>query len=474
MLKKINYTFIAVLIISIGLFLRFDQSSYIPFQGDIDELAYAWAGVSYWENGRPTSWSTFGVEDREYVGDVYLKIKGNYENVPLYYPWLDHPPLLPIIIGGWLKLLGYSLFELYPTLLLHFPMILISGVTLFFVYKLSSLLTNERAGLLPLILLSLSPNVVVIQRMVIGENLWIPFVLLAIILSITKTKSKLNIFLISFTLALAGLSKISGFIGVLIVSLYFYHIKEEKKAFEVFMLSILIWLGVMFLYLKPLGFNSFISMTLTQASRNVGWHNPFFIFRNAGFYISFISDFWYYAILILGFSSFFVQTGLKRKSSIVIALSIFSVILFNWITNHEFEVLGWYNIPLFIFLSINSSYLVNKVSEYYLIFVGLIIFIINLGFFNIFFVNPVIFKSIIILIFVSLYIFSLLNIKYKKIIFDYSFFIITALLVMQSIYINKNYFKYICRDFDCSEPLKVENKLFRTILQNNDTHESRK
>ena len=81
---------------AVGTALRFWQLTGAPAAHDNpDEVAYAWAGLSLWQRGVPTSWSTFA----QYPAHADLVTAGG-RHWPLVHPWLDEPPLFALLVGG--------------------------------------------------------------------------------------------------------------------------------------------------------------------------------------------------------------------------------------------------------------------------------------------------------------------------------------------------------------------------------------
>lgn len=342
--QSISFTIVLVLAIVV----RFWKIEYLPFQSDWDEYAYIFAGQTLIESGIPTSISTF---THDYNSDTSqlptaklaerldLNIKGSYI---LVEPWFDHPPLLPLITGGWVKLFGYSFPSHIPSLIYRLPILLFSGLTLALIFLISKHFFGFFGGLFSLIIFGFSPSLIIIQRMVVGENLFIPFLLLALYLALKQK----YLFIQIIVTVLAGLSKITGLAAIPIVGFYYLLNRQYKKTFIYIIGSLAIFLGIYGLYGYLIDWPQFIQMLKTQSFRLLGWTNPAFILSHPGFHQKVILDLSYYLILLLGITSLFIKDSLNNR---FLSFSVFGSLILVWLTSMETAMLGWYKLPLFIF-----------------------------------------------------------------------------------------------------------------------------
>ena len=79
----------------LGLLLRLNGFADLPSaRANADEWAWAWAGLTLLTSGVPTGWSYLGGYHAYHV--IHLHGAG----YPLVTPWLDHPPLFPLVVGA--------------------------------------------------------------------------------------------------------------------------------------------------------------------------------------------------------------------------------------------------------------------------------------------------------------------------------------------------------------------------------------
>ena len=377
-LKTNHQKLLLIIILLLAVFVRFWKIEYLPFQSDWDEYAYLFAGTSFIETGIPTSISTFTHDYNPNANELptanlpelkQFNIKGSYV---LVEPWFDHPPLLPIITGGWVKLFGYSFPSHIPSLIYRLPILALSSATLYLIFLISKHFFKFYGGLFSLILFGFSPSLIIIQRMVVSENLFIPLMLLTLYLALKK---KSIFFQIIFTV-LAGLSKITGLATVPIVGFYYLLKKDVKKTLIYVTTSLALFMTVYGSYGYLIDWSQFVQMLKTQSFRLLGWTNPAFLLSHPGFHQKVIMDFSYYLILLLGIASLFLKNSLNNR---FLNFSVFSGLILVWLTSAEDAMLGWYKLPLFIFLSVSAGRLVKLKYQFPLIILLTITVINNYG-----------------------------------------------------------------------------------------------
>ncbi len=134
--KTNHQKILLVLVLSLAIFIRLWKIEYLPFQSDWDEYAYLFAGQTLIETGLPTSISSFTDSYQAIKGNLptaklpellNLNIRGSYV---LVEPWFDHPPLLPLITGSFVKLFGFDYPSHIPSLNYRLPILALSATTL--------------------------------------------------------------------------------------------------------------------------------------------------------------------------------------------------------------------------------------------------------------------------------------------------------------------------------------------------------
>lgn len=216
-----------------------------------DEETWLLSGLSLLQKGYPESWTVFW----ETYGNYYWTTMGG-EEIVVISPYLDHPPLFQLIIGGWALLTGNTGSEAFNWIELRFIMIAIAFLTITTTTLFVARVCNREWGILTLISISFLPSHILSSRIIAAEHL-IALVLMAVLLTLyfhwrdQDRKSSpavrwplYSILLLSF---LAPLIKLSGIIVPLVAGVLLLRRKEYIEAFLVGG-SLLLSLGVFAAY----------------------------------------------------------------------------------------------------------------------------------------------------------------------------------------------------------------------------------
>jgi len=462
---------IGVLLVVAAL-LRFWQFEYIPFQSDGDELAYVFAGQSLLETGVPSSWSSFSYPEQYSLGKISLGDEKFYANGDFEFvkPWLDHPPLLAIISGAWVKLFGYSFPSIPPSMVVRFPTVILSIFTLFLTYCVAKKEFGHKAGILSISLLALSPSIIFAQRMLVGENWVVPLLLIAIL----SIQYKKNIAIPIILAVLAGLIKITGLLVIPVVFLGLFQERKYSRATIFAFISILLFVIVYSAYGFSINWNQFTELLSIQSHRLLGWGNFAFLLSHPGFHTIPILDASYYLIAIIGMFGMTLDS-LKEKTQRYgfITLSAVSSLFLIWVTSAEQDMLGWYKLPLFTFLAILAGRGLEKLLEKKntLLLTGLLIAAVSISNFALIkypehpfpeAVNMRLVLGTLLALFAILYSFQS---QIKKRIINYFFFFAMIFFVGSTAYVIDNYYPSLCKDRHCPVPLITTSSLLRTLIK---------
>ncbi len=158
-----------------GLLLRLSGYAGLPpATANADEWAWAWAGLTLLTTGVPTGWSYLAGYPAYHV--VHLHGTG----YPLVTPWLDHPPLFPILVGGFELAFGQHTIASATTAAIRLPPVLLGSLSIVLVQGVGRRLVGPAAALGGATLLALSPAAVLLSREVESEALLAPLLLVAI------------------------------------------------------------------------------------------------------------------------------------------------------------------------------------------------------------------------------------------------------------------------------------------------------
>lgn len=449
---------LVAVILFLALFVRALKIEYIPFQSDGDELAYVFAGQSLIEQHVPISWSSFEYpasyrERKVTLGDASY---GAADTFQFIRPWFDHPFVLPIMIGSWVELFGYHFPSIPPSTLLRWPMLVFAGLTLYLVYALAKEWFGYWSGVFSVFIMSFSPVFIFGQRMVVGENLLTPFLLLAIYLAVKKK----HIAWIVASSLLAALSKFTGLIVVPIILVYYLLQKEYKKAVVYTAASLVSFAVIYGGYGALLGWQQFLAAFAYQSHRLLGWSNPAFILSHPGFHHFEVLDMSYYLILFLGMSSlFFSKKGLEKKQ-LFLVLTAFILFVTVWATSAEQDMLGWYKIPFFSILTIAAGQvIVDGIMPVGVLLLLWITVINNFGLVR-YPTHPLPEAMSLRLVIAGVFGFTGLGLifseqKWGQWLVKCSTVLVVLVYLLSSVYISNKYYQAFCRDRHCPVPTQT-------------------
>ncbi len=453
--KKSYPKLLLVLIICLCALVRLWKIEYVPFANDADELAHIYAGQSFFELRTPISWSSFShqIWRVQYIDSPSIN---EQPMTALVKPWLDHPPFLGVMVGGLSLLFGYHFPSIPPALLYRLPMVLISVGTLLLFFAISKKIFGFLPALVGLVFIGFSPTFFFIQRMVVGENLLLFFLLLSLYFYLHKR----SLFIVSLTCLLAVITKLTGLIIPIIITGDMLLQRKWSRAIAFFSLTLLLCLGSSLLLGVMIGGQGYFDALRNQSYRLVGWLNPAFIFSSPGFHTKVILDFSYIAIIISGFYLF---VGPFKSNQRLIALSVVAQLVLVWATAAEQDMLGWYKIPLFGLLSFGVARLMSHKQYLLLQILVCLTLLNNMGMVR-FPEHPLPSSETLRLWLVGLaagflYLIGK-NIGQRKNVLILA--VLLSLYVAQGFWIADNYFAAICKDRVCSTPTVT----FRSLVKN--------
>lgn len=362
--------FISVLIL--GNYLRSFSYASVPHPGEVaDEYSYGWVGVSLIKEGYPVSWSTlspykFRTLEKINVDFLYDKNEGTLP-FPIVKPWFDHPPLFGLITGGYAYLKGARNFADASVILLRRPMLKIAILTTLLLFILAYRLYGVKVAFISSFLYSIVPTTVISSRLALIENGYIPIFLGSLILADLYFERKKRIFwiLAVFIASLAVLFKLSA--AVILLSLFLlalYNLRKDRKfAFFSIGLGLIIPFLVFAVYGAIYDWETFVEIFLANSGRFYGAGSEVILQLVSQFRFTttkFLTDGW----MIAGWISllFISLTEFKNKKGgnfITISVLAYMVIFILFGS----ESYGWYKYPFFPFLMISISRLLEVIYE---------------------------------------------------------------------------------------------------------------
>jgi 4-amino-4-deoxy-L-arabinose transferase-like glycosyltransferase len=365
MIKKIIKIIIVIFIAYFSYLIRSKNYEIIPIPGQsVDEYSYSWVGLSLIKTGVPVGISGLSGYKQQY--DRYINIDRFMQFIPsdplaINYPWMDHPPLLGLITGGFAYLKGAEVFEDTVAVFIRKPIILISTVSVLLVmiycWLNFSFLTAIFAGLV----YGTAPLVVLSGRMIQAENAIIPC-LLAVMISISLyIKKKKDVWLIVAAMfsGLATLFKLTGVVCYLFTFIFLlnYYKKDYKKCFNDIFYYLAISLPISFLYFiygSVYGLENFKNIFLSNANRFYGIGSNLFLelIRNQRLtQHKFLTEVW----IVVGW---IVSLGYLIKKPKNIGVKIVLISLISYLMVYILfgsQPYGWYTFPFWPILIIALS-----------------------------------------------------------------------------------------------------------------------
>ena len=369
-LLKITKIIIFFLILIIALLVRKRKYAEIPIPGQsVDEYSYAWVGLSLIESGMPIGISGIdGYKNRlpRYINvDRFFQTVSSGDPLIINYPWMDHPPLLGLITGGFAFLNGTRVFEDATSYVIRKPIIVISTLSVALLMIFCWINFGFLSAVIGGLIYSTTPLVVLSSRMIQAENGIIPCFLACMICISLYMRSKKDVWLIlaGFSAGVASLFKLTGFTCHLFVLLALLNnSKRNGKLFLkdfIFFLAISLPISFLFvIYGSVYGINNFIQIFFSNYNRfyGIGPNSIIELIRNQRLtqhkYLPEIS-------IISGWLVFFGYVFNKEKNRYVnlVILGNFSyLIIYIFFGSQPY---GWYSFPFWPLLSILLSVFIS-------------------------------------------------------------------------------------------------------------------
>lgn len=257
MIKKILLLIPFLLIVIFAFDLRKKNFAEIPVPGQsTDEYSYSWVGLSLIRAGVPIGISGFpGYKNliKKYINvDHYMQVIPS-DPFEINYPWMDHPPLLGLITGGYAYLTGSRNFADISSLVIRKPIIIMGTLSVLLTMVFAWINFGYPTALISGLMYASTPLVVLSSRMIQAENAIIPCLLSVMIAMSLYIKKKGDYWLIvaAIVSGVATLFKLNGIVCYLFVflALLFKYQKINKKFCKDFFYFLIISLPITLLYL---------------------------------------------------------------------------------------------------------------------------------------------------------------------------------------------------------------------------------
>ena len=388
-LNKIIISLIGVwLTVLIGVGLRVYKADVFPIDNNDDGLFYAWAGNSFLNS--PLNPATHSIFEKDNPALIWRSQYLDYLPVERFgmkivRPWFDHPPLATVLIALPAHFLGYTEMTVIPQLIVRFPALVASILTLFFTYLVARDLFGEKVGQLSLLFMAIIPYFVIAHRQSFLENFLTPLFLICLILlrKYLHLPSKTKLILLIALSFLGGWFKVIGFMlpfslsGWLILKKRF---RESLYLSLTGLISILSYLAYGFLANQDV----FLKTLSNQQVRGAYVTSFFYSLTRIQFYGSF-PDGWYVLGLVL---ALFLTLRAKREETKFFAWFFTCWLLALFLLSGRFNNSPWYRYPLLPFMSIALGFYAHRLLKKPNLFILLPFFLLGLTGFDLINFNP--------------------------------------------------------------------------------------
>lgn len=215
------------LITLLGLLLRLINYDLVPaWNESLDEIHYAWTGLTWIKTGIPKSWSwleSYKTSETRRIWDTDFR---------LVSPMFEKPPLYSLLSGGLVLLFNQNTLEEVRIATIRLLPLALSVFTIFLTGIVGQRIFSAPIGLLAALLYTTTPIVVMANRLSVTENLLTPLTLLAQLyfLKVTGINDKRpHVVYISIFSGLSLLTKQIG-VTVAIASLALFTLQRKWKS----------------------------------------------------------------------------------------------------------------------------------------------------------------------------------------------------------------------------------------------------
>lgn len=365
MINKIIKLSLVLAITILALIVRKKNYAEIPIPGQsVDEYSYSWVGLSLIKTGMPVGFS--GLPSYKYQSNRYLNVNRFMQVLPsdpltINYPWMDHPPLLGLITGGYAYLKGAEVFEDTVTVFIRKPIIIISTLSVLLVMVFCWLNYNFTTAILGGLVYATVPLIVLSGRMIQAENAIIPCLLLVMTSLSLYFKNHHDCWLILAAIfsGLATLFKLTGsvcYIFTFLLLLVKYK-KFNRQFLRDFLFYLAISLPISFLFViygSVYGIQNFINIFFSNSNRfyGIGPSSILELIRNQRLtQHKYLPEVW----IIIGWVVFFgylIKKPSKLQGQIPILAILSYLVIYVLFGSQPY---GWYSFPFWPLLIILLS-----------------------------------------------------------------------------------------------------------------------
>ena len=198
-----------------------------PHHATADEYAWTWSGMTLIQNHWPEAWSQLAAykhvrRNREWRGHGYRMVK----------PWLDHPPAYSLYAGACMLAWGHKDIFDVDLWQMRTGTLLLDVITFVLLTLVLRRLVSSSEVLIALLLYAVAPAIVLQQRLVVSENLFVPTTLAVVLLTLQqRTRFSMwrtvFVFLLCALLPMTKVAALSASVFLLLWALVSLQLRER-------------------------------------------------------------------------------------------------------------------------------------------------------------------------------------------------------------------------------------------------------
>lgn len=314
-----------------------------------DEYDWAWTGLSLLQQHVPTGWTGLGAAYGHWVS---FEWQGN--EYPLVTPYLDHPPLFSILVGGVAWIAGERELTDVSLSVIRLVPIGLSLVVLVLAYRLAQATVGIWAALIAILLLAFSPAAITLARVTESEALltvWLFTALLALNRLQKRPTDRYAIVLLVISCVAAPLTKVPGIAVGFAAAVAMYSWRRPRLAL---MAGIAAFVGIVLFaaYGALLDFGLFLNIWSAQADRHTGFSAGYELLRGG------LAD-WCWGLGIVGLSVLAARGGSAAR--LVVWPVLAYVVVITLTANADLAGrYDWYRIPIYPLVYLGAGFLIAE------------------------------------------------------------------------------------------------------------------
>jgi 4-amino-4-deoxy-L-arabinose transferase-like glycosyltransferase len=342
---------VAVAVVVVAAFLRGRGYTESP-PLNADEYDWAWAGLSLLQQHVPTGWT--GLWDAYGHWQVF-KWEGN--EYAIVTPYLDHPPLFSLLVGGAAWVAGERVMTDVSLAVIRLVPIALSLVVLVLVYRLARVTVGTWPARIATLLLVFSPAAITLSRLTESEALltvWFISALLAVNRLRERPTNRYAIVVLLISCAAAPLTKVPGIAVGFAAAVVLVSWKRPRLA-VVAATAALTGILLFAVYGALLDLGTFSQVLSAHSDRHSGFSAGYEMLRGG------LTD-WYWGLGIVGVGVLATRRGSAAR--LIAWPAVAYVVVITLTANADLAGrYDWYRIPIYPMVYVGAGFLIAELAR---------------------------------------------------------------------------------------------------------------